>query len=201
MRYLPLLFAGLLVQAATFAQDTASTELTKLTTVTLLSPGVSHEVPVGSDQSLYIHPHLAISAQWGSSYAFGSYSEVIANPAVSLQYRYYYNRGRRAQKGKRIERNSGNYLAGVYAVSFSKEAIWEDHKDEDNRRPIHLVGAVWGMQRNGAKRFSFGLQGGVGYFYARGTEWNDSAVQWKTVRRGDATVIVDLNIGFWLGKR
>jgi hypothetical protein len=50
MRYLPLLFAGLLAQAATFAQDTASTELTKLTTVTLLSPGVSHEVPVGKDQ-------------------------------------------------------------------------------------------------------------------------------------------------------
>lgn len=201
MRKLLLLFSGLLVQAASFAQDSTSTGLEQVATITILAPGVSYEHPVGKQQSLFVHPHLGISAQWGYSLNLGSYGEVIVDPALSLQYRRYYNRLRRAEKGRRIERNSGNYLAGLYTISYSRNAMWEGHLTEKQRRPIHVVGAVWGMQRNGARRFSFDVHGGVGYFYTRGTEWDDNASRWRTVRGGDATLLLDFSIGLWLGKR
>lgn len=196
-----MLFAGLLVQATTLAQDSTSTDLTTVTTITILPPGVSYEHPVGRHQSLFVHPHLGISAEWGSSLYRGSYFEVDVDPSLSLQYRRYYNRARRAEKAKRIERNSGNYLAALYALSFSRDAMWDDHLEEEHRRPIHIMGVVWGMQRNRAKRFSFGLQGGVGYFYTRGTEWDDNAMLWKTVHGGNVMLLLDFSLGLWLGRR
>jgi hypothetical protein len=201
MKYLLVFFASLLVHCAAFAQDTASTGLVPITRVLLLSPGISHEIPTGKAQSLYLNPYLAISAEWGYSSALGYHSEVIADPALALQYRLYYNRERRAEKGRRIARNSGNYLAGIYEVYFSKTAMWKEHVDEEDRRPVHVVGAIWGMQRHGAKRFSLDLHGGVGYLYTRGTAWDDDATRWKTVHKGDIAPMINVNIGFWLGKR
>lgn len=138
-----------------------------------------------------------MSASWGSTFGFAAHAE----PSLAGHYRYYYNLEKRVAKGKSTRRNSGNYLAALYDVTFTRSKVDPDHLAEINRRPVHRLGGIWGLQRNGHKRFCLDLQLGAVYLFARGTDWNSADQKWERVAVAYSSFFSTISLGFWLGKR
>ena len=190
-----LLFLGSLC-ASGFAQDQLTTDVTR---VSFLSPGVSYEKSIGRAQTIQARAFMATSFSFSYSMALGSDWYFHSDPALSLQYRYYYNHKARQQKEKRTAMNSMNYVAPLFETLFSKNRIDMDHPLEKSRRAIHTAGVVWGLQRNYEKRFSLDLQLGAGYQFTHVTaQGTDESVKYKV---GNFTTIGQLTLGFWLNKR
>jgi hypothetical protein len=158
--------------------------------VSFLSPGFSYEHRVGRSQTLYARAYLDPSGYFLYSDAIGTRSDLYLDPAITLQYRYYYNVARREEKGKRTEMNSFNYVAPVFKTTFNAE---------NTGYSLHRLGVVWGFQRNYHSRFSLDLNIGLGYAFV-GTRYNEYG---ELFTRGvnELTTIGQLNLGFWLNKR
>jgi hypothetical protein len=195
------LLALLLFTARCFSQDSLAPDVTTVTRITFLMPGVSHEARLARSQSLYVHPHLAVEAGIGWSSYFGFQAAAVADPALAVGYRYYYNMAKRMAKGKSTERNSANYVAALYDVTLTKGRLSDEHILEDRRRPVHVLGAVWGLQRNRGKRFCLDLNLGACYTFAKGTEWNNAEQKYTPVTIAKPAPYANLSLGFWLGKR
>ncbi len=194
---LPLL---LLVSVSCFAQSEDTGDITDVSKVTFLNPGLSYEKRIGKLQSLYGQVFLNTSASYSYSSSMGSTGSVYFDPAATLQYRYYFNARRREEKGKRIEMNSMNYVGPVYEFVSSKAAINSDYFNEAKRRAINKFGVIWGMQRNYPKRFSLDLNLGLGYLFTKGTYPDNFG---NIVRKNidQVTFMGQINLGFWLNKR
>lgn len=97
--------------------------------------------------------------------------------------------------------NSVNYVAPVYSVLFNDGQISENaYPEEENNRPVHTVGAVWGIQWNYKSRFSLDLNLGLGYGFGKSTFYgNNNQLEQRT--SCNATAIIHLQLGFWLNKR
>ena len=182
-----------------FSQE--ETDITNLTKITFLNPGISREARIGRLQSIYLQAFMNTSAYFSYSSSLGTDGGVFFDPALTAQYRYYYNAEKRASKGKRTEMNNLNYVSGVIEIGFSKGAISDQYVSEKNRRPVTKIAAVWGIQRNGARRFSLDLNLGIGYVFAKGTKYNEITWQPYSSRISQFTTLGQLNLGFWLNKR
>lgn len=121
--------------------------------VNFINPGVEYEVGIGHDQTL----DFGLALQFGANdigYAF--------LPAINAQYRYYYNFERREQRDKRIEGNSGNYLAASGTL-FLEEVIIGNLDSGDGF--FGILGPVYGIQRTYPSGFNFTLEFGLGYYF------------------------------------
>ena len=194
----PLLL--LLTSTSCFAQDDRPPDITDVSKVTFVNPGFSYEKRVAKLQSLLGHAYMSPSIYLGYSSSLGNMSSVYFDPAVALQYRYYYNSGKRSEKGKRTEMNSLNYFAAVEDLSFSRNAISSSYYVETTRRPMHRFGLIWGLQRNRPKRFSVDFNIGAGYLVARSTSL-DTSGEYVTSNEGVFTFLGQLTIGLWLNKK
>lgn len=194
------LFLLMLISTNCFCQNKQSTEITNVTKVTFFNPGISYEKRIAKSQSLYAQLFMNTSFAIGFSDALGTTSYIHFDPAVSLQYRCYYNFRRREDKGKRTEMNSLNYLAGIVETTFSKESISSSYLIEKDRRAINVFGIAWGFQRNYPKRFSLDINFGPGYLYTTVTTMNDTG-QLITKNAGQFIPVGQINLGFWLNKR
>ncbi len=192
------LFAFIFTVTHCFSQQ--NIDVSNFTKLTFLSPGISRELRVAKLQSIYLQAFMNTSAYFSYSSTFGTDGGVYFDPALTAQYRYYYNAVKRAAKGKRTELNSLNYIAGVLQTVFSDGAVSDGYLIQDKRRPVNSIGAVWGLQRNGQKHFSLDLNIGIGYLFAKGTKYDEN---WSTYSSpiSEATVIGQLSLGFWLNKR
>lgn len=192
--FLLLFFCGLCVTS--FAQDKHTTDVTR---ISFLNPGVSYEKSIGRSQTLQARAFMASSFSFSYSMALGTDWYLHLDPALSLQYRYYYNHQARQKKEKRTEMNSMNYISPLFETVFSKNRINMDHPLETERRPIHTAGLVWGVQRNYQKHFSLDFHLGAGYTFtkvmAQGT---DEKVKFNV---DNFTPIAQLTLGFWLNKK
>ncbi len=195
-----LLFLGLTGSTNCFCQNKESADITDVTKATFINPGISYEKRIGKLQSLYAQIFMNTSFAIGFSEAVGNTSNIYFDPAVSFQYRYYYNFDGREDKGKRTEMNSLNYIAGILETTFSKRRISSSYYEEKNRRAINTFGIAWGFQRNYPKRFSLDINIGGGYLYTRVTTINNTG-QLITKKAGQFTTVGQLNLGFWLNKR
>lgn len=191
------LLAFLLLAARCLSQDSLAPDVTNITRVTFLSPGLSHEVRLARAQTLYVHPSLSVSASWGSTFGFRTQAE----PSLAVHYRRYYNLEKRVARGRSASRNSGNYVAAIYDVTFTRDAVAPSQLQEIDRRPVHLLGAAWGLQRNGHKRFCLDLNLGAVYLFARGMDWNNTEQKWERVNVARPLFYTRVSLGFWLGKR
>ena len=180
------------------AQKQRDTVLRDVTRVTLINPGLSYEKALGNFQTIQVHAFMNTSAALGYSSALGWSGELYFDPAISAQYRYYYNYSRRLDKGKRTAMNSLNYFAGVYQGVFSRAPVVTDNPEQRSRRGIHTIGAVWGLQRNYRSRFSLDLNVGLGYLFAKSTEQRNGVPVESNY--GAVTIPGQINIGFWLNK-
>lgn len=108
---------------------------------------------------------IDVSAGTGGGYDIGEeghfgYYWYFANPAFyfSLTPKYFYNRKKRLDKGKKLHFNSGNYigLKLKYATPNSGQIF------QLTRNSI-LVNAHWGIQRAMGNHFLFTMHLGAGY--------------------------------------
>lgn len=182
--------------ASSFAQDQSTTNVTR---ITFLNPGVAYEKSIGNAQTLVAHASMNTSFSFNYSINFGSDWQLYFDPALGVQYRYYYNYKARQNKEKRTAMNSMNYVGPLFETVFSKNRIDMDHPIENSRRPIHTAGLVWGLQRNYEKHFSLDLKLGAGYTFTHVTaQGTDEKVKLNV---GKYTTIGQLTLGFWLNKR
>ena len=198
VRYLLFLFF-MAFSTSCFAQDKTQTQIVNVTKINFLNPGLSYEKQVDKFQSLVGQAYLSTSFSLSGS-SSGTQSSISFDPALSLQYRFYYNYERRQKKGKRTEMNSLNYFSPTIQTIFSKQRISSSHFMEINRRACNTVGVVWGFQRNYRKRFSLDLNLGLGYLFSTATVLDNTG---QTVREnvGEFTTLGQLTLGFWLNKR
>lgn len=199
MKFGFLVFSVLLVCIGK-AQEIHSFKVSDVTKLTFLNPGISYEKAIGEFETIYGQAFMNTSAYFSYSDALGSSAGVYFDPALTLQYRYYYNFRRREAKGKRTELNSLNYLSGMAESVFSKARLASEYLEEKKLRAINKIGIAWGMQRNYKKRFSLDLYIGPAYLFTRVTEPTASGGT-RTRSFGKLTTIGQLNLGFWLNRR
>ncbi len=195
-----LLFTFLLFfTSSAFAQDTTSV-ITNVTRITILNPGISYEMKTGKTSAIYVQAYTTTLSSIGYSSTFGWSTQFQFDPSLTLQYRFFHNIKRRLDKGKRIEKNSLNYIAPVYQMSFSKNALSDGvYVNNNNRRPINELGVVWGMQRNYAGRFSLGINAGPGIFF--GKDRIQEPTESYTVNITEFTIVAHLELAIWLGRK
>jgi hypothetical protein len=163
-------------------------------------PGVSAEKSVAQKQTIFLNAQFNPSFTYLWSDNLGSNFDFRLEPALTLQYRFYYNGAKRESKEKLTARNSMNYLAPVYNIVFSKRRLSTSHYEETTMRPIHTFAFSWGLQRNYNNRFSLDFSVGPGLFLTRSSkpDMNGNTVK---INYSDFTILSEFNIGFWLNRR
>ena len=192
-----LLFALLLISNVSYSQKNIKTDVTNVSKVTFFNPGLSYEKRIGRHQTLYGQVFMNTSVSYSFSSNFGSYTKFYFDPAVTIQYRYYYNTKRRERTGKRIEMNSLNYVSGVLQTILSKARIVSYTYDEKKRRAMDQLAIVWGLQRNYQKRFSLDFNLGLACLFAKETINTQQNIKENV---GVLLPLVHLNLGIWLNK-
>lgn len=195
------IFAALLAfsTACCYAQEQTPV-VTSVTKATFLNPGISYERPFGKKQTLFVQGYLSTSAYFMYSEALGTSGGVYLDPALTAQYRFYYNLANRQAAGKRTALNSANYISPLADLTFvGKHAA--EYYEVPSTRTVFTLGGVWGLQRNFAKRFSLDLNLGVGYYFTKHTYRDEFYGGGYTKWESDATPIAKINLGFWLNKR
>lgn len=182
------------------SQEKSNTDIINITKITFLNPGISHERRLAKLQSLYLQAFLNTSANFSYSSSLGTSAGIYFDPAFTVQYRYYYNAGKREARGKTTAMNNLNYLSPVFEMTLSKNRLASSDYAEENLRPINRIELVWGMQRNYKKHFSLDFNLGIGWLFAKGTTLNDIG---EKISNNHSEPIIggQLNLGFWLGKR
>jgi hypothetical protein len=196
------LFFSIAILATTncFSQDKESTGLSNITKVTFFNPGISYEKRIAKLQSLYGQIFMNTSFSIGYSDALGITSDIIFDPAITLQYRYYYNYGHRTADGKNTKMNNLNYVSFIIETTVITERILLVDHVEKNHPAINKLGIAWGLQRNYKKRFSLDLNVGPYYLFAKVTRQNSTG-EFVTENVDEFTIAGQINVGFWLNKR
>ncbi|KAF2511543.1 hypothetical protein EYY60_08925 [Flavobacterium zhairuonense] len=151
--FLMLLFAVFNVHA----QDEASVSVEKNQfKINVLFPGFIYEHGFSEKNTLYSEVALGLGYSYSDYY--GESNTYIA-PLITEQFRHYYNLQKRANKGKRTEYNSGNYLALNASYYFKPLTGNSEHF---NYVPSTVVAALWGLQRTYKGRFNLEFSVGPG---------------------------------------
>lgn len=160
--YLALLLFTILLAAPARAQDTVPRVEDGILRLNLLfAPKIEGEFALSQNATLgaRLGTELALYSEW----LFDFY--VVLLPSADVYYRYYYNLDRRTERGKRIYRNSGNYV-GLTALYASGNPLWSERPDaSDNINHVFIAGPVYGLQRTYGKGFYFVFEVGLGYGY------------------------------------
>ena len=186
----------LLLSIFSVGQKTESVDVTDVLKVNFFDPGISLEKRIGQSQTLYGQAFLSTAIFIGYSSSLGNISSVDIYPALTLQYRYYYNGNKRTSKGKRIEMNSMNYVTLVTDASFYKDNRYDLNKS----RIMKTLGAAWGFQRNYPKRFSLDINVGIGYAFGKETILNYPG-EYSDISYSEFTTIGQISLGFWLNRK
>lgn len=116
-----------------------------------------------------LSPEIAIRGEFGLSPGLfiGVYEETVFafSPTLRLEPRWYYNLDERFEKGKKIDNNSGNFIA----VETVYQPGWFVLSNNENVEPGEgfYIATKWGIRRNIGKHFNFETGAGIGYaFYA-----------------------------------
>jgi hypothetical protein len=162
--------------------------------ISLLTPGFSAEKKIGKNQTLYgaIFTRVSLLLAQKELYTFSNSGltsstsdlefKLFIDPALFLQYRYYYNLQKRSAAGKNTKYNSGNYFAPAYSMMLSKIPMpgiytsFQDNltyrgsiKDFDitaKKRPVNVLGALWGFSRT-YDRIFLDMNLGFGYMFTQ----------------------------------
>jgi hypothetical protein len=201
-----LLALALLPAAATaIAQNDTNATVPDVTNITKLTlhPGFAYEHRIGKHQTLYGQVFPTINFSFDFSDGIGddnSETSLTIDPALTVQYRFYYNARRRQQKGKRTELNSMNYIGVVDRTVLSKRPINSNYDKEAHYRTMNTIGAVWGLQRNFHSRISIDLNVGPAIAFAKTTS-TDLSGHTQTYMHSEFALFTQFDVGFWLNKR
>lgn len=195
-----LVFLLLILFAAgnCFSQNKSEINTANVAKITFINPGVSYERSIARLQTLYAQVFMNTSAIFSYSSALGNNTKFYFDPALAMQYRYYYNGKKRFERDKRIEMNSMNYVTAAFETIFSKRPFVTGF-EENNYRLLNSFGLAWGFQRNYKKRFSLDLNLGLAVLFAKSTAQIYPQTVYK--KYNQLAPIGQLNIGYWLNKR
>lgn len=175
-------------------ENTGTTE--NVTTINILNPGISRELKAGNRQTFKFTASMNVSVNILITETFDK-TDVYADPAAEAGFRHYFNLAKRLEAGKRIEKNSGNYVSGYAQVIYTKMPVGVEQYEENKRRPFTVLGACLGMQRNYRGHFSLDLNLGVQYHFARSTYLGANSDIVQKVQ-GEFLPAVGLKLGIWL---
>jgi hypothetical protein len=198
--YQAIFFMSVAATANCFGQDKENSGLINMTKVTFFNPGISYEKRIAKLQSLYAHLFMNTSFSVGYSDALGNISDIRFDPAATLQYRYYYNKGQREASGKNTEMNNLNYVSLITETTVVTEKVLLVDYVEKIHRAINEFGIAWGLQRNYKSRFGLDLNVGPYYLFAKATK-QSSTGQFVTEKVDEFTISGQISLGFWLNKR
>ncbi|WPO78610.1 hypothetical protein [Flavobacterium sp. KACC 22761] len=151
--FLMLLFAGSYVHA----QDEAAVSVVKNQfKINVLFPGFVYEHGFSEKNTLYSEATVGLGTSHSDYY---DESDTYVAIGITEQFRHYYNLQKRANKGKRTERNSGNYLA-FNATYYSKPIAGD--KAYFNYVPSTVIAVLWGLQRTYKGKFNLEFSVGPG---------------------------------------
>lgn len=88
-------------------------------------------------------------------------------PFVAVTPKFFYNRDKRAAKGKSMTYNAGNYIG--LRLKYSIPTLTQNHRSIN----LLLLSAYWGLQRPIGRKWTFNGQAGIGYA-TRGTRIMDN---------------------------
>lgn len=121
----------------------------------LLMPGFQYEFG--------LLPNLTAGAEVGLSLATPSEGYSLS-PAYRAFSRYYFNLKHRADIGRNVSGNSGDYVAITFNHYFTQ---WELLGNMDNSgRDLVFLGPVIGLQRSYPGGFSFSADAGAGWYFS-----------------------------------
>lgn len=186
----------LLLSISCFSQGPKEVDVTDVIKANFFDPGISIEKRIGQSQTLYGQAFFSTSIFIGYSSSLGNISSVDVYPALSVQYRYYYNGNKRAAKEKRTDMNSMNYISIVGDASFYKDSRYDLNKS----RMMKTFGAAWGFQRNYPKRFSLDINIGIGYAFGKETILNYPDT-YSDIAYSEFTTLGQISLGFWLNRK
>lgn len=153
--YLFLLLAVLCIDAVQAQDDAAVSVVKNQFKVNLLFPAFVYEHGFDAKNTLYSEVTLGVGYRYSSYYGTSWY----VFPMINEQFRHYYNLEKRAAKGKRTARNSGNFLAASAYYNFESLNTNEKYGNYD---PSFTLAALWGFQRTYKGRFNLEVHLGPG---------------------------------------
>lgn len=130
-------------------------ETTSQFSINFLAPSLEYEMAVSENSTVDLN--LGIGFAYRNSAISGEEFGIF--PGFEGQYRYFYNLKKRAQKGKKVTENSGNYIAGVASITAGDPIIGDMQYISDY---AGYVGPVWGLQRIYNSNFKLNLNLGLG---------------------------------------
>lgn len=168
-----LLLALSLFSFSTLAQSSEPAQSTELVSMTKLEVGL-HGIGVGYEIPFSHKWSVNLSAGLGggysidkNSYANGFNSRFILNEPVAYfrsEFKYTYNRDKRASRTKSLLNNAGNYIA--FQTKYTTARVFESGEYNQINDPLNrtLLNEVhWGMQRPLGQKFLYNLHLGLGY--------------------------------------
>lgn len=141
--------------------------------------------------SIALRNELGFGLVWADNGYYNSTAQWAIVPSVNVEPRYYYNLKKRVKKGKRIDRNSGNYLS-LYVGFEPGIGITSNNVD---LFPVVSTIPMWGIKRAIGKNFNFETALGVGYgwTFEKHTLYNGSII--RNTERG-VTYGIRLALGY-----
>lgn len=124
--------------------------------INMLFPGFVYEHGFDAKNTLYSEVSLGVGYRHSNYYNETSW---YIFPVINEQFRHYYNLEKRATKGKRTARNSGNFLAASAYYNFKSINTNDKY---DNYDSSFTIAALWGIQRTYKGRFNLELHLGPG---------------------------------------
>lgn len=175
----------LLTVSALFAQSEGTDTTTEnVFRINFINPGVEYEWAIGKQQTLGFNLGVGYGGSYPNLDVGGSNGFIyIISPFFDLQFKQFYNRKKRLQKGRPINYNSGNFISArllARGASIADNVTRTDNKD-------FAIGPTWGFQRNYGKMH---LLFDIGPYYYFDTKGNN----------GFFPLIFQINIGFNLSR-
>ncbi|WP_394775146.1 hypothetical protein [Flavobacterium sp.] len=140
-KYLFLLLSLLLINTIHAQDEEPASVVKNQFKINLLSPGFVYEHGFDTKNTLYSELNLGVGYRHSNYYDETTW---IIFPVINEQFRHYYNLEKRATKGKKTARNSGNFVAASAYYNFSSVNTNEKYGDYGSSCTI---AALWGFQR------------------------------------------------------
>jgi len=132
--------------------------------INIFNPGIEYEMALGVNTTFDIKAGLQLALDPSESQV---YENLGFFPAITAQYRYYYNFEKRQRNRRQVYGNSANYIAPAAAVFFPGSRTIDNVNVEN---VISYAGAVTGLQRSYNSGINFSIDVGAAYYFGFSTE-------------------------------
>jgi hypothetical protein len=142
-----------------FAQDVTVTPSITSLQANLGAIYLVHEKGLSDDITLRLEAGIRQQFHYTSPETLASYYGL--RPILGVGARHYYNLNKRAEKGKRTENNSGNFV-GIIAQYRPDFFVYNSNENINASNYVDAT-AQWGIRRQIGRRFDFEFTAGLNF--------------------------------------